>query len=251
MAKQKAEFLTSNFTSRFQRVRQQQRIFCDSGSPRFGHQLLIQRGQFQPVPFRQGHEVRIGGVLVARQNGQHGRLHVIGQESVTGEGAQHGERFPRVVKTGLIGGGHADAHKSGFGEGTGCPASGLQQPAEQGRIVGVIFPATAEQHVDVEQPAVHGKSSSIRLIFSVVMGGASGCASNNRVPSGPATSLARRETSVGWSRAVRKRTNSSFCSAGSASAAASISSSVLMRKVYRRCFSNSSGQRLKADITKK
>jgi hypothetical protein len=44
----------------------------------------------------------------------------------------------------------------------------------------------------------------------------------------------RADFSTGRRRTVRKRTNSSFCSGGSASEAASISSSVLIRKVYHR-----------------
>ena len=124
--------------------RLQQRILRNACCPWFGNQRPIQSGQLQPVALRQSHEVRIGCILVARQHRQQSRLHVIDHEPVTAESAQRRERFSRIVKGGMISGRHADPHKPGFCDRTGCPVVDLEQPAEQRRVVDMAFPAASE-----------------------------------------------------------------------------------------------------------
>jgi len=180
-------------------------------------------------------------VFVAGQDWKQRRIHIIRQKTVSPEGTQCHERFLCVFKGRLIGGRHANSNKAGFRERTGGPIVNLQQPLEQSRMVNVGFPTATEQHVHVEQPTTHGKSSSICLTVSVVIGGAPGGASNSKVPFGPATSRAPcGDWWAGRRRTERKRTSSSFCSGDNASVAACISSSVLMPKSYHRCLSSSS-----------
>jgi len=187
------------------------------------------------VPLRQSQEVGVGGLLVARQNRKRCDCDIVGQKTVSRQRPQGRKRFSSVFKFRLICARHADSQEAGFRKGASRPLIRLQEPSHQSTMVHMTFPTATQQHIDIKEPAAHGKSSSNCLTIWVVMGGAPGGASSSNVPLGPLTSSApdapEEDTSAGRRRTARKRNNSSFCSCGRASVAASISSSVLMCKV--------------------